>query len=179
MRRAVLLARRPWAQRCGGLGWLRAALRASGPSPYPLPAFIFAVWLARARAATPTGPRPLLVNLRMTTPPSRYETPSGNDGSGVWKSAYFAIRGSGDLKDIFAPAPIRAASRATSGSQTGASPFAAISSSRACQGAANGRSLCRMSLSCERTRASTTTSSGWQDARSSRRSASRSWVRGR
>jgi hypothetical protein len=46
-----------------------------------------------------------LVSLRLTTPPPVYETPEGDDGSGVWRSGYLQLRGSGDHKDLFCASP--------------------------------------------------------------------------
>jgi hypothetical protein len=46
-----------------------------------------------------------LVSLRQTQSQAAYETPSGDDGSGVWKSAYFVLRGSADIRDLFCANP--------------------------------------------------------------------------
>ena len=41
-----------------------------------------------------------LVSLTMQTPPI-YETPEGNDGSGVWKRGYLQMRGSRDHRGLY------------------------------------------------------------------------------
>jgi hypothetical protein len=46
-----------------------------------------------------------LVSLTQTTPPLVYETPSGDDGSGIWKSGYLQLRGSLDHRDLFCASP--------------------------------------------------------------------------
>jgi hypothetical protein len=42
-----------------------------------------------------------LVNLRMTQPPSVYETPDHNPGTQQFKSGYFVLRGSGDTRNLY------------------------------------------------------------------------------
>jgi hypothetical protein len=46
-----------------------------------------------------------LVNLRLTTPSPSYATPEGDDGSGIWRSGYLQLRGSGDHKDLYCASP--------------------------------------------------------------------------
>jgi hypothetical protein len=41
-----------------------------------------------------------LTDVRMTTPPSGYETPRWSEGAQKWLSAYFVLRGSGDYRDL-------------------------------------------------------------------------------
>lgn len=50
-------------------------------------------------------PDGFLVSLRLTTTPPVYETPSGDDGSGLWRRGYFQIRGSRDYRDLFCGSP--------------------------------------------------------------------------
>jgi hypothetical protein len=46
-----------------------------------------------------------LVTLRMTTPPAAYETPEGDDFTGIWRRGYLQLRASGDHKDLFCASP--------------------------------------------------------------------------
>ena len=41
-----------------------------------------------------------LVSLRMTTPPV-YETPEGDDGSGVWRRGVLQLRGTRSVRDLY------------------------------------------------------------------------------
>jgi hypothetical protein len=46
-----------------------------------------------------------LVNLRQTQSQASYAVPDGDDGSGVWRSGYLVLRGSGDIRDLYCNCP--------------------------------------------------------------------------
>jgi hypothetical protein len=46
-----------------------------------------------------------LVSLRQTQAQARYAVPDGDDGSGVWKSGFFVLKGSRDHQAIYSNCP--------------------------------------------------------------------------
>jgi hypothetical protein len=50
-------------------------------------------------------PDGFLISIRLAVPPSVYEAPSWDEGEQRWKSGYFVLRGSGDIRDAVSISP--------------------------------------------------------------------------